>query len=296
MIDNEQLPKRGVCSLQCLSQPCGFWSSHTHTHTHTHSSIVTRCGSESLGSSSLLPFTWSVSSHRGETGMWRGASAAMAERGHFPSTMRLFYTVTVWVTLIHGTGGIPWTEEKVNTFRGSAHILWPSSHNVIFRHSENWNLQPHSDKAKLMWAVINWLSLAHLLFFYTFKTYEPNILIRCLCLWLFEIAWKIITFSSVHVVFKMEITCTWPVQRERRLSSQIQLAHLPTCIYIHSWYSSTLLCNPLEMHLGMPGHSCSSFMLFFSSPLCLVAMAAQSSLLILQLQVLVFIDLKWTPF
>ncbi|XP_036980986.1 glutaminyl-peptide cyclotransferase [Acanthopagrus latus] len=46
--------------------------------------------------------------------MWRGASAAMAERGHFPSTMRLFYTVTVWVTLIHGTGGIPWTEEKLH--------------------------------------------------------------------------------------------------------------------------------------------------------------------------------------
>lgn len=68
--------------------------------------------------------------------MWKGASTTMAERGHFPSTMRL-YTVTVWVTLIHCAGGIPWTQEKVHTFRVSAHILWPGSHNVLFRHSEN---------------------------------------------------------------------------------------------------------------------------------------------------------------
>ncbi|XP_073339455.1 glutaminyl-peptide cyclotransferase [Pagrus major] len=46
--------------------------------------------------------------------MWKGASATMAERSHFASTMRLFYTVTIWVTIIHCTGGIPWTQEKLH--------------------------------------------------------------------------------------------------------------------------------------------------------------------------------------
>lgn len=52
-------------------------------------------------------------SHRGEPGMWRGASTTMAERNHGPSIMRLFYTVAIWVTIIHRTKGIPWTQEKV---------------------------------------------------------------------------------------------------------------------------------------------------------------------------------------
>lgn len=52
-------------------------------------------------------------SHRGEPGMWRGASTTMAERSHGPSIMRLFYTVAIWVTIIHRTKGIPWTQEKV---------------------------------------------------------------------------------------------------------------------------------------------------------------------------------------
>ncbi|KAF3844679.1 hypothetical protein F7725_007842 [Dissostichus mawsoni] len=49
-----------------------------------------------------------------ETGMWRGATTAMAERSLGPSKMRLFYTVATWVTLIHCTDGIPWTEEKLH--------------------------------------------------------------------------------------------------------------------------------------------------------------------------------------
>ncbi|KAI9537557.1 hypothetical protein NQZ68_023802 [Dissostichus eleginoides] len=46
--------------------------------------------------------------------MWRGATTAMAERSLGPSKMRLFYTVATWVTLIHCTDGIPWTEEKLH--------------------------------------------------------------------------------------------------------------------------------------------------------------------------------------
>lgn len=38
----------------------------------------------------------------------------MAERSHTPSTMRLFYTVAVWVAFIHSTNGIPWTQEKLH--------------------------------------------------------------------------------------------------------------------------------------------------------------------------------------
>lgn len=38
----------------------------------------------------------------------------MAERSHTPSTMRLFYTVAVWVAFIHHTNGIPWTQEKLH--------------------------------------------------------------------------------------------------------------------------------------------------------------------------------------
>ncbi|KAM3594975.1 uncharacterized protein V6R79_016296 [Siganus canaliculatus] len=45
--------------------------------------------------------------------MWRGASEAMAERSHSPSKMRVFYTVAIWVTFIHGIKGIPWTQEKL---------------------------------------------------------------------------------------------------------------------------------------------------------------------------------------
>ncbi|XP_070836143.1 glutaminyl-peptide cyclotransferase [Chaetodon trifascialis] len=46
--------------------------------------------------------------------MWRGASTTMAERSNGPSTMRLFYTVAIWVTFIHCTRGIPWTQEKLH--------------------------------------------------------------------------------------------------------------------------------------------------------------------------------------
>ncbi|XP_078134018.1 glutaminyl-peptide cyclotransferase isoform X1 [Sander vitreus] len=46
--------------------------------------------------------------------MWRGATTAMAERSHSPSKMRLFYTVAIWVTFIHCTDGIPWTQEKLH--------------------------------------------------------------------------------------------------------------------------------------------------------------------------------------
>ncbi|KAM9341355.1 glutaminyl-peptide cyclotransferase [Symphorus nematophorus] len=46
--------------------------------------------------------------------MWREASAAMAERSHSLSMMRLFYTVAIWVTFIHSTRGIPWTQEKLH--------------------------------------------------------------------------------------------------------------------------------------------------------------------------------------
>lgn len=46
--------------------------------------------------------------------MWRGASTAMAERSHSPSIMRLFYTLAIWVSFIHCTNGIPWTQEKLH--------------------------------------------------------------------------------------------------------------------------------------------------------------------------------------
>ncbi|XP_070776496.1 glutaminyl-peptide cyclotransferase [Enoplosus armatus] len=46
--------------------------------------------------------------------MWRGATTATAERSHSPSMMRLFYSVAIWVTFIHCTNGIPWTQEKLH--------------------------------------------------------------------------------------------------------------------------------------------------------------------------------------
>ncbi|KAF1375052.1 hypothetical protein PFLUV_G00235420 [Perca fluviatilis] len=46
--------------------------------------------------------------------MWRGATTTMAERSHSTSKMRLFYTVVIWVTFIHCTDGIPWTQEKLH--------------------------------------------------------------------------------------------------------------------------------------------------------------------------------------
>uniref|UniRef100_A0A3Q1GG13 Glutaminyl-peptide cyclotransferase n=1 Tax=Acanthochromis polyacanthus TaxID=80966 RepID=A0A3Q1GG13_9TELE len=46
--------------------------------------------------------------------MWKEATTSMAERGHTSPTMRLFYTVVVWVAFIHYTNGIPWTQEKLN--------------------------------------------------------------------------------------------------------------------------------------------------------------------------------------
>lgn len=38
----------------------------------------------------------------------------MAERSHSPSIMRLFYTLAIWVSFIHCTNGIPWTQEKLH--------------------------------------------------------------------------------------------------------------------------------------------------------------------------------------
>lgn len=55
--------------------------------------------------------------------MCKGATASVADRSHAASTMFLFHTVAVCVTLIHYTNGIPWTEEKVNIFKGSAHVV-----------------------------------------------------------------------------------------------------------------------------------------------------------------------------
>uniref|UniRef100_A0A4W6DWW0 Glutaminyl-peptide cyclotransferase n=1 Tax=Lates calcarifer TaxID=8187 RepID=A0A4W6DWW0_LATCA len=46
--------------------------------------------------------------------MWRVATAAMAERSHGPSIMRLFYSVAIWMTFIHCSNGIPWTQEKLH--------------------------------------------------------------------------------------------------------------------------------------------------------------------------------------
>ncbi|XP_035767889.1 glutaminyl-peptide cyclotransferase [Neolamprologus brichardi] len=45
--------------------------------------------------------------------MCKGATASVADRSHAASTMSLFHTVAVCVTLIHYTNGIPWTEEKL---------------------------------------------------------------------------------------------------------------------------------------------------------------------------------------
>nr|XP_046269753.1 glutaminyl-peptide cyclotransferase [Scatophagus argus] len=45
--------------------------------------------------------------------MLRGASTTMAEQSHSPSVMRLLYTVAIWVSVIHSSKGIPWTQEKL---------------------------------------------------------------------------------------------------------------------------------------------------------------------------------------
>lgn len=50
--------------------------------------------------------------------MWTGGKTTMAERSHTLSAMRLISTVTVWATLVYSSSGIPWTQEKVNTFPG----------------------------------------------------------------------------------------------------------------------------------------------------------------------------------
>lgn len=43
--------------------------------------------------------------------MWRGATTTMAERSR---TMRLIYVASIWMTILHCSNGIPWTQEKVN--------------------------------------------------------------------------------------------------------------------------------------------------------------------------------------
>lgn len=75
-------------------------------------------------------------SHRGEPGMWRGASTTMAERSHGPSIMRLFYTVAIWVSIIHRTKGIPWTQEKVglNKLGGFFSHLLVFAIQIVYRH------------------------------------------------------------------------------------------------------------------------------------------------------------------
>lgn len=55
--------------------------------------------------------------------MCKGPTTSVADRSHAATTMSLFHTVAVCVTLIHYTNGIPWTEEKVNIFKGSARVL-----------------------------------------------------------------------------------------------------------------------------------------------------------------------------
>ncbi|KAM6968481.1 glutaminyl-peptide cyclotransferase [Tautogolabrus adspersus] len=50
--------------------------------------------------------------YRGETGMLREASTTIAERSHGLSIMRLLDSVAIWLTIIHCTNGIPWTQEK----------------------------------------------------------------------------------------------------------------------------------------------------------------------------------------
>ncbi|KAG7226254.1 hypothetical protein INR49_003004 [Caranx melampygus] len=42
--------------------------------------------------------------------MWRGATTTMAERSR---TMRLIYIVSIWMTFLHCSNGIPWTQEKL---------------------------------------------------------------------------------------------------------------------------------------------------------------------------------------
>ncbi|XP_020500675.1 glutaminyl-peptide cyclotransferase [Labrus bergylta] len=45
--------------------------------------------------------------------MLRDASTPAAERSHDLSIMRLLYSVAIWLTIIHCTNGIPWTQEKL---------------------------------------------------------------------------------------------------------------------------------------------------------------------------------------
>lgn len=37
----------------------------------------------------------------------------VADRSSSGSVLRAFHTAVIWVTLVHGAGGIPWTQEKV---------------------------------------------------------------------------------------------------------------------------------------------------------------------------------------
>lgn len=59
---------------------------------------------------------------------------------------------------------------------------------------------------------------------------------------------------------------------------------------------NNLLCNSSEILLDVfPGNAYRLIQFLNPSLPCLVAMAAKSSSLILQLQILIFIDLRWTP-
>ncbi|XP_037341826.2 glutaminyl-peptide cyclotransferase [Pungitius pungitius] len=46
--------------------------------------------------------------------MVRGATSTRTQRIHGASNMRLFYTVTIWATIVHCTAGIPWTQQKLH--------------------------------------------------------------------------------------------------------------------------------------------------------------------------------------
>lgn len=107
VVENEQLSEEDTGSHVV---PEVYTRAHVRTHIQQHRDALW------FREPRVLPPAFHMIgklSHRGEPGMWRGASTTMAERSHGPSIMRLFYTVAIWVTIIHRTKGIPWTQEKV---------------------------------------------------------------------------------------------------------------------------------------------------------------------------------------
>lgn len=120
VVENEQLSEEDTGSHVV---PEVYTRAHVRTHIQQHRDALW------FREPRVLPPAFHMIgklSHRGEPGMWRGASTTMAERSHGPSIMRLFYTVAIWVTIIHRTKGIPWTQEKVgpNKLCFFFHICW----------------------------------------------------------------------------------------------------------------------------------------------------------------------------